>query len=910
MRRILALFFGLASLCQAQVYITNVSGSTITNQPVSIAMPFRDNDIPGCVGSVNFAQEGGTFSSISTVQTDAKNRFTDGSLKFAVGSFVIPSLAAGAIGIVQRVNGSCNNTGFLTQAQMLGANFNFDATISLVGTASPSVSARAILTAAGSCNDPGSDPESGQFLCTYILKGPVVTAVLLEDRLGRTFDMNTDGGTGNPLHPQFEVWFYPGNNAVMIGVTLENMWASTTATQSARDQTYSATIKIGNTSPTTVLTSGSIKQQTRTRWHRVFWLNQADINTLVTVDHNWGYLSQTGHFLNWDPSNPVTPTTLSAGSNPVRCTPAFYATEQQGLAYTSPGQGGDSVGCIPTAIAATGANEFHGALPTWDIAYLMTQDPGYRKVSYGDGSGNPGHGDLVNEVPYFYREADANAGHGQHYDTAGLVSTQGRAISINARTQVALNSTVPAPNCNSNFAADYINFGTGGEDLAPWGANNLDTTHEGNAGYVPYLMTGQFFYYETVMFQAAYAIALGPGNRACAQATGNSNLRNGSAGYYYNDQERGQTWIARDNALAAYVMRDGSPEQAYFQNFLKQNISVWQGARGLANDYPANSTAYNYGATSRNLTTIGAGSFLGSWTQGVPAYVTDVGSALNQSGTNKPASANAHFQNAYSALVIAWIDDMGFTPSGNLRAFMANRYLNEILNPAANIFDLGSYVYPTQDNAGLQTGISSWANDQLFYATKPTAWGTCNVGVDESAQYTAQGATSLYYRLTSSQGGFSGAAAWTKLVSSANCGFTSGSPKWDLTPRVFNPGAPSNPTVPAISFSPAQLAFSTANPSNTITITNTGTATLIISNFALSSGYTALFNTPCVASGNSLNVGQSCTVTITWGGSVQSGTFTVTDNAAGSPHIVQLTGLSQAPGMFAILGHLSGLIGK
>jgi len=772
--------------------IKNTSGGTLTNQPRSQGLILRDGDVKQCANV--FLSVNGVMTAVATTQTDVKNRYPSGNLKYAVVSFIVPgSWAASEIkyGDVDS-QASCNNSSPQTKTQMLAAGYNFDAKIVLTATFNRTISARSILNAATNCTDPGTDFEGSSSLCTYWLKGPIVTAVLLADRQGKTFDTNVDGNAGNPLHPEFEAWFYPQNNAVQIGVSLENIWASTTPANSARNQTYAAAITTGNTSPTTVLSQASGKHQTRTRWHRTFWLNQADPVSLMMIDYNYRYLATTKFFPNWDPFNPVTPTTLAAGANPVRCTPSFFATESLGLFNVN--TTGDSVGCIPVAIAATGANEYHGALPTWAIACLMTQDPGYCKVDHGDGAGNPGHAELINELPYFFREADASAGHGGFYDVGGTIGTLGRNISINARTQVSLNSTASANTCNTNFAADYINFGGTGEDITPWGANNLDTTHEGNGAYLAYLMTGQHFYYETVLMQGAYALGLGPGNRACTQNSGNANLRMGSAGYYYNDQERGQTWIFRDNGLAAFIAVDGSPEKGYFEDKLKQNISVFQCARGMTNDYPANSTACTYGSTARNLVHLGNGSSLGSWTLGQgyaegagSNYVIASGSTLNQvacdgAHATTPCSANAWFQNEYSAEVTAWIHDLGYNPSDNLRGWIANFFLNRVMNPANTIFDIGVYVYPTADNNNVQTNITTWAQFNTFFNTHASSWPTCNVGVDEGHQDT-QGVVSLYYDLTSSQGGYKGSDAFNTLVASMNCNFTNGSPKWDLVPR-------------------------------------------------------------------------------------------------------------------------------
>jgi hypothetical protein len=751
------------------VTISDTSGSGQTNRAVSIPRAFVQGEI------ADFAQASISGTPLET-QCDVKNRWPDGSLKFAVVSFVIPSIPANGSVVVSFSNqGSGNNSGFLAPSDMLSGSYNFDGQIQLTGAASHNISARTILSAAGSCADPGSDPEGSTSFCTYWLKGPIVTAVILEDK-NRSFDVNTDGGVGNPLHPIFEAWFYPQNGAVQIGYTLEDIWASTTPSLSARDQTYNATMTIGNSSPAVVYpATGNIKQQIRTRWHRVFWLNHPA--PPLAVNNNYQYIATTKFFPNWDPSMVVTATTLSSGPSPMGCTPAGYAKAGgHGLVNTNQ-SGNFSVGCWPISFDSTGADEAHGPLSTWDIGYLMSQDPNLLTVTTGNA-------DLGNEIPYFYREADAGAGHGQFFDAPiNTVKTLGRIISINARTQVSLNDTT-TQSCNTNYQTDWINFGGSGQDLSPWGGGELDTTHWGNIAFTAYVSTGQYFYYETQMMQGAYALAGSIGTRACVNSTGNSALRMGSAGYWYVDQERGQDWTARENAISAFIAVDGSPEKAYFEDKLKANVVVWECARGLANDYPAYATACNYGSTARSQDPLGLGSALGSWSLGLPGYVAN--SPLIPPGQPGAAgSADANFQAGYSAIVVAWIDDYGYCPSKpcSLRAYTANRYLNEALNPSANIYDLGQYVYPTSDSAGKQTGISTWAQDQTFYATKPTSFGVCNVGVDEASAMVSLAAMAEHYYLTASQGGYKGSDAYNAFTKAYTCRNTTGSPKYMIAPR-------------------------------------------------------------------------------------------------------------------------------
>jgi len=81
----------------------------------------------------------------------------------------------------------------------------------------------------------------------------------------------------------------------------------------------------------------------------------------------------------------------------------------------------------------------------------------------------------------------------------------------------------------------------------------------------------------------------------------------------------------------------------------------------------------------------------------------------------------------------------------------------------------------------------------------------------------------------------------------------------------------------------------------TVTLTNTGTATLAITNVAVSPADFGMVSTstPC---GSSVAAGSSCTIGIVFDPTAtgpRTGTLTVTDNAASSPQTVTLTGMGQ-----------------
>lgn len=106
------------------------------------------------------------------------------------------------------------------------------------------------------------------------------------------------------------------------------------------------------------------------------------------------------------------------------------------------------------------------------------------------------------------------------------------------------------------------------------------------------------------------------------------------------------------------------------------------------------------------------------------------------------------------------------------------------------------------------------------------------------------------------------------------------------------------PTAPAVSFSPTSLAFGTTTAGNmteaqVVTLTNTGNATLDITQLASGSAYQIFNDCPATVA-----AGASCTFGVVFQPQT-AGTFnysvSVVDNASGSPQHVDLTGTATAP---------------
>jgi beta-propeller repeat-containing protein/HYDIN/CFA65/VesB family protein/centrosomal CEP192-like protein len=116
------------------------------------------------------------------------------------------------------------------------------------------------------------------------------------------------------------------------------------------------------------------------------------------------------------------------------------------------------------------------------------------------------------------------------------------------------------------------------------------------------------------------------------------------------------------------------------------------------------------------------------------------------------------------------------------------------------------------------------------------------------------------------------------------------------SPHTFTVTGAGVTAATAVTVAPTSLSFGnqaigSVSAVQTVTITNTGTATLVISTISASGDFKETNN--CGALNNALNVGQSCSVSVTFAPTatgLRSGTLSISDNATGSPQSVALSG--------------------
>ncbi len=223
-----------------------------------------------------------------------------------------------------------------------------------------------------------------------------------------------------------------------------------------------------------------------------------------------------------------------------------------------------------------------------------------------------------------------------------------------------------------------------------------------------------------------------------------------------------------------------------------------------------------------------------------------------------------------------------------------------------------TYLGGSGDDQGFGVGLDSTGNAYVAgftfstnFPTSPAAFQSALAGADDvfvtKIDTTKSGAAALAY--STYYGGNSTDEAFGLAADSAGNAYVTG--------RTFSSNLPTKgafqPTLAGsqnafvakiaaaavVNLSPISLTFAgqtvgTTSTAQTVTLTNTGDAALTIASIATSGDF-AQTNT-C---GSSVAAGTNCTISVTFtptASGTRSGTLTVTDNAAGSPQTVALSG--------------------
>ena len=449
-------------------------------------------------------------------QIDVKRRWPDGSIKHAVATVALPPLAAGARQPLVFVAGKPAAGTSVAVDELAGVE---DVVVKFQTHGGPAESAS---------------------LRQAVAAGKPVRAWLEGSLVGewhyRAVPASDQGVADPALEVHFHVRAYPAAKTARVAVVVENCrWNSPgnvpydvqvlVGGKEAFARKDVGRFEVDGNNQRLKAPEGPVGHAAGGRWVKRFWvgLGGGAGRPLddVHVRHDVAALGRTGLLPRYDHTLQVPETVLAALDD--RWGKAANAIMQNGF--------------ILPYFPATGGRADIGPLPAWTAQYVVSQDPRALAVVLGNG-------DLSASCPVHWRDQA----------TGWLVS-----IDDHPRLSLGDRGGKSAP---MDVRAE-----------SPWvlpgkSQFSVDSAHQPSLAYVPYLITGDFFYLEEMQFWANWnLIAINPAYRQYDQGILTCTI-----------QVRGVAWALRQLIHAAALTPDAGehePHAAYFAAKLANNIRFY-----------------------------------------------------------------------------------------------------------------------------------------------------------------------------------------------------------------------------------------------------------------------------------------------------------------------------------------------
>jgi hypothetical protein len=280
-----------------------------------------------------------------------------------------------------------------------------------------------------------------------------------------------------------------------------------------------------------VYTKAGLTHYNHARWRKLFWFNGSEPQ--LNVKLNTGYLLDSKALPNFDRTLTMAESNLSA-----------LQTKWNG-AITEPMNIGLPIPYMPE----TGGREDIGMLPAWAATYLLSMDKRAAQATMGTatlaGSWSAHYRDKNTGRPISLLDYPYMTIYGHSGDTVNPVTKKAEAFPVCATTTA----------CNTPYTAD--------------------TAHQPAFAYLPYLVTGDYYYLEELQFWAMWN-----------QFSSNPGYRQNIKGLLQQEQVRAQAWSLRTLAEAAYITPDSDRLKSHFAQILTSNLDWY-------NDTYTNNAAAN-----------------------------------------------------------------------------------------------------------------------------------------------------------------------------------------------------------------------------------------------------------------------------------------------------------------------------
>jgi hypothetical protein len=648
------------------------------NAPVTFGQVFSPGHLLPANTLVGRLDDGTTLP----LQTDVKALHPDGSVRHAIISTVLPSLAPGQVRTVAlETNSTAPTTKLYSIRDLMRNGFSASVHATINGVEYAAYADDALKAAV-------NNPKTW-------LAGPIVTEWLVAAPL------TTDSGVAHPhLSARFAVRWYSDIKKIRVDITVENDWAYEPAPQNF---TYDAKVLVAAKE---VYAKPALTHLHHARWRKVVWWGAEAPQ--VHVKHNTAYLIGTRALPNFDQSTTVPPASLAA-----------LKTRWTGT-ITEP----MAVGMANPYMPSTGGRDDIGLLPGWAAMYLLSMDQRAKEVTLGSA-------DLAGSWSAHYRDKKTD-----------------RPISLKNYPYMTI---VGNPGDTYNPATKlHEKFPVCATSTACATPNTHDTAHQPAFAYLPYLVTGDYYYLEELQFWAMYNVF-----------SSNPGYRDNVKGLVRDDQVRGQAWSMRTLAEVTYITPDNDPLKADFQGILAYNLD-W---------YNANYTN-NAGANKLGVLVNGN------------AMAYDGGRGM------------APWQDDFFTSAIGHAAELGFDGAKSLLDYKAKFAIMRMTDPGACWIDGSIYAFNIRDTttgpfyttmeqaykanhtpqfAALECGSAAMASSLGLAVGEMTGYSTSAMGYPSNMQ------PALAYG--ADVGAATGKSAWAIFAARAKKPDYSSQPQFNIVPR-------------------------------------------------------------------------------------------------------------------------------
>ena len=348
----------------------------------------------------------------------------------------------------------------------------------------------------------GGCPQWGD-TCKRWLSGPLASEWIVGG------PVSGGGNTAPHLAVYFHIRAYGNGQGQItrarVDTVIENDWAYVS---DPHDLHYNADLQVGaQTYPVKGLT-----HYNHARWHHVLWWH-GNPHVYAALDTN--YLQATHAISNYAD---VTPSNSFLNS----------VTK-----HFPPMSNGDQT----AHMGQTGAQASIGPLPRWSSTYAVSGD--YRAFEWM----------LAND--------SAVGSYGFHYRD----QQTGRPLTIADHPDVTLANYSWAKKSGSKQLHEDLLAACTSACQTPY---RFNIAHQPSIGYLPYLVTGDYYYLEEMQFAASYD-----------ELWANESYRQHAKGIlrHAESQVRGQAWALREISDAAFATPDSDPMKSYFTGLMKNILS-------------------------------------------------------------------------------------------------------------------------------------------------------------------------------------------------------------------------------------------------------------------------------------------------------------------------------------------------